>query len=85
MTEPIPINIFEKYLSLDIIEKIKTTEHYTTIKEYFLGMEKLNDATYAVLRYDHFDVEQLDEIEKQINQLDLSQTLLFCILKNGIS
>ena len=51
------------------VEKIKTTEHYTTIKEYFLGMEKLNDATYAVLRYDHFDVEQLDEIEKQINQL----------------
>lgn len=31
MTEPIPIKIFEKYLSLDIIEKIKTTEHYTAI------------------------------------------------------
>ncbi|MBR3954801.1 MAG: hypothetical protein IKJ63_04950 [Clostridia bacterium] len=84
MTEPIPIKIFEKYLTIDIIEKIKTTEHYTAIKDYFLGKEKLNDATYAVLRYDHFDVEQLDEIEKQINQLDLSQTLLFCILKSGI-
>lgn len=35
MTEPIPINVFEKYLSLDIIEKIKTTEHYITIKSIF--------------------------------------------------
>mgnify|MGYP003289905570 CR=1 FL=1 len=84
MTEPIPITIFEKYLSLDIIEKIKTTQHYTSIKDYFLGMEKLNDATYAVLRYEYFDVERLDEIEKQINQLDISQALLFCILKSGI-
>ena len=84
MTEPIPIKIFEKYLSLDIIEKIKTTEHYSAIKDYFLGVEKLNDATYAVLRYEYFDVERLDEIEKQINQLDISQALLFCILKSGI-
>lgn len=84
ITEPIPISIFEKYLSLDIIEKIKTTDHYTEIKEYFLGMEKLNDATYAVLRYNHFDVNQLDEIEQQLGQLDLSQMLMFCILKSGI-
>lgn len=45
MTEPIPIGIFEKYLSLDIIEKIKTTDHYTALKDYFLNMEELNEAT----------------------------------------
>lgn len=84
MTEPIPITIFEKYLSLDIIEKIKTTNHYNTIKEYFLDMEELNQATYEVLRCNHFDTEQLDEIEKQISHLDLSQKLMFFILKNGI-
>lgn len=84
MTEPIPIGIFEKYLSLDIIEKIKTTDHYTALKEYFLNIEELNEATYAVLRYNHFNVEQLDEIEKQIAQLDLSQALMFCILKSDI-
>ena len=84
MTEPIPIGIFEKYLSLDIIEKIKTTDHYTTLKDYFLNMEELNEATYAVLRYNHFNVEQLDKIEKQITQLDLSQALMFCILKSDI-
>lgn len=84
MTEPIPIGIFEKYLSLDIIEKIKTTDHYTALKDYFLNMEELNEATYAVLRYNYFNVEQLDEIEKQITQLDLSQTLMFCILKSNI-
>lgn len=84
MTEPIPVRIFEKYLSLEIIEKIKTTNHYTALKEYFLAMEELNEATYAVLRYSHFNVDQLDEIEKQINQLDLSQAVMFCILKSGI-
>lgn len=84
MTEAIPICVFEKYLSLDIIEKIKTTEYYTAIKDYFLSLEELNEATYLVLRYSHFNVEQLDEIEKQINQLDLSQALMFCILKSGI-
>lgn len=84
MTEPIPVKIFEKYLSLDIIENIKITDHYTAVKDYFLNMEKLNEATYAVLRYNHFMTEQLDEIEKQINQLDLSQALMFCILKSGI-
>ena len=84
ITEPIPVRIFEKYLSLEIIEKIKTTNHYTALKEYFLAMEELNEATYAVLRYSHFNVDQLDEIEKQINQLDLSQAVMFCILKSGI-
>ena len=84
MTEPIPVRIFEKYLSLEIIEKIKTTNHYTSLKEYFLAMEELNEATYAVLRYSYFNVEELDEIEKQINQLDLSQAVMFCILKSGI-
>lgn len=84
MTEAIPIGVFEKYLSLDIIEKIKRTDHYTAIKDYFLSLEELNEATYLVLRYSHFNVEQLDEIEKQINQLDLSQALMFCILKSGI-
>ena len=84
MTEPIPLYVFEEYLSIDIIEKIKTTQHYTSLKEYFLGLEKLNEATYGVIRYDYFDVEKLDEIEQQIKQLDLSQALMFCILKSGI-
>ncbi len=84
MTEPIPVRIFEKYLSLEIIEKVKTTNHYTALKEYFLAMEELNEATYAVLRYSFFIVEQLDEIKKQINQLDLTQTVMFSILKSGI-
>ena len=84
MTEPIPLYVFEEYLSMDIIEKIKTTQHYTSLKEYFLGLEKLNEATYGVIRYDYFDVEKLDEIEQQIKQLDLSQALMFCILKSGI-
>lgn len=84
ITEPIPLYVFEEYLSIDIIEKIKTTEHYTSLKKYFLGLKKLNEATYGVIRCDFFDMEKQDEIEQQIEQLDLSQVLMFYILKSGI-
>ena len=40
MTEAIPVYIFEQYLSLDIIEKIKNTSHYSSLKEYFLSLEE---------------------------------------------
>ena len=84
MTEAIPINVFEEYLSIDIIERIKNTDYYSSLREHFLSLEELNHATYAVLRYDYFDVDRLDEIESQIKQLNLSQALMFCILKSGI-
>ncbi|MBP3495662.1 MAG: hypothetical protein J6K52_05575 [Clostridia bacterium] len=76
MTEPIPIKVFEKYLSLEIIEKIKTTAHYSSLKEYFLNLEELNDTIYAVIRYDYFDVNKLDDIEKQAHLLNLSQAII---------
>ena len=84
MTEAIPVYIFEQYLSLDIIEKIKNTSHYSSLKEYFLSLEELKHATYAVVRYNYFDVDHLDDIESQIKQLNLSEALMFCILKTGI-
>ena len=84
MTEAIPVNVFEEYLSIDIIERIKDTDYYSSLREHFLSLEELNHATYAVLRYDYFDVNRLDEIESQIKQLNLSQALMFCILKSGI-
>ena len=84
MTEAIPINVFEEYLSIDIIERIKNTDYYSSLREHFLSLEELNHATYAVLRYEYYDVERMDEIESQIQQLDLYQALMFCILKSGI-
>ena len=84
ITEAIPINVFEEYLSIDIIERIKNTDYYSSLREHFLSLEELNHATYAVLRYGYFDVNRLDEIESQIKQLNLSQALMFCILKSGI-
>lgn len=84
MTEAIPLYVFEEYLSIDIINKIRNTSYYLSLKEYFLSLEKLNDATYLVLRYEYFDVNKLDDIEKQLNQLGLLETLMFCILRIGI-
>lgn len=84
MTEAIPIYVFEEYLTIDIIEKIKNTSHYSSLKEYFLSLDELNPATYAVLRYDYYDVDKLDDIESQLKQLNIAQKLMFCILKIGI-
>lgn len=84
ITEAIPLHVFEEYLTIDIIEKIKNTPYYSSLKDYFLSLDELNPATYAVLRYDHFDVDKLDDIESQIDKLNIAQTLMFFILKTGI-
>ena len=84
LTMPIPLHVFEKFLSIDIIDKIKTTSYYLSFRENFLRGEKLNDATCAVIRYNYYDVGKLSEIEQQIQLLDLPQVLMFCILKSGI-
>ena len=37
-----------------------------------------------MIRYDYFDVNKLNDIEKQVHLLNLSQAIMFCILKSGI-
>ena len=54
------------------------------LSKNFLSLEELKHATYAVVRYNYFDVDHLDDIESQIKQLNLSEALMFCILKTGI-
>ena len=85
MTEPIPIHIFEELLSMDILEKIKDTKHYKELKEYFLSQEELNEATYEVIHYQHFDIHRLKDIEKQSHLLDIEQKLILHILLDGIN
>lgn len=84
LTEPIPVAVFAEFLSLDFIESIKETEFYKTTKNYFLSQEQLNDAVYLVIRYQHFDISRLKDIESQVHLLDLQQALILCILKAGI-
>ncbi len=85
MTEPIPVDVFEEILSINILEKIKETEYYKELKKYFLNQEKLNEATYKVVREQFFDVQRLDEIEKQSHLLNIIEKLILHILLAGIN
>ena len=84
MTERIPTYIFDELFSCEVIEKIKETSFYKEFISCFLEKEEMNAATYGVIRFCFFDVDDLDEIEKQINLLDYRQSLCFDILKSGI-
>ena len=85
MTEPIPIWMFEEILSKDMLEKIKETEFYKELKEYFLSQEELTEATYLVIHEQFFDVQRLNEIEKQSHLLSMTEKLILHILQNGIN
>ncbi len=84
MTEHIPLGIFEEVLSGDIIESIKETNFYKDFVGFFLEKEEMNDATYAIIRFQHYNIEALVDIEKQIHLLNIWQLLCFYILKSGI-
>ena len=84
MTEPIPVHMFEEFLSPDLLNKIKETDHYQTVRQYFLEQEELNDATYGVLRSQFFDIQSLSDIEKQQNFLDIYELLMLRVLQAGI-
>lgn len=85
MTEPIPLQVFEELLSIDILEKIKDTEYYKGLKAYFLSQEEINKATYKVIHYQYFDIHRLKDIEKQSHLLDIEQKLILHILLAGIN
>lgn len=84
MTEHIPLGIFEKVFSDNIIERIKKTNFYKEFVDFFLKKEEMNDAIYTIIRFQHYNIEALDDIEKQIHLLNIWQALCFYILKSKI-
>lgn len=84
VTEHIPLGIFEEVFSDDIIERIKNTNFYKEFVGFFLEKEEMNEATYAVIRFQYYIIEALGDIEKQIHLLNIWQALCFYILRSGI-
>ena len=84
MTKPIPVHMFEEFLSPNLLNKIKETDHYQTVKQYFLGMEELNEATYGVVRCQYFDTSSLKDIEEQETFLSIYERLMLHILQAEI-
>ena len=84
MTEPIPVHMLEEFLSPDLLNRIKETDHYQKVKHYFLEKEELSEATYGVVRCQYFDTSSLADIEKQENLLSVYERLILHILQAGI-
>ncbi|MCH5273218.1 MAG: hypothetical protein J1E35_06055 [Lachnospiraceae bacterium] len=85
MTEPIDCNYFERFLGLtDIIEKLLSSNYYKGFVAQFENREPMNMATYTVIRDEAWDIDNLDEVEKQIHLLNSYEKYMFQILKLGI-
>lgn len=59
-------------LNLDtIIPKIKETSFYQNIISAFDNYEEMSPAIFNIVRSEYFDIDALDEIEKQLHLLVL--------------
>lgn len=85
MTEPIDIRFFEDYLNdKNIVPKIMTSNFYKNFISAFDNYEEMSPAIFDIIRNQFFDVNALDEIEKQIHLIKPMERIMFCILKSGI-
>lgn len=85
ITEPINIDFFNKYLSEHgIVEKLFSSTFYLEFISGFKDNEPMLPAVYSVIREEGWDIDSLDEIEKQFHMLDFYQRIMFKILKNKI-
>jgi hypothetical protein len=84
ITEAVDIEYFQKYLSGDIIEKIKNTSFFKEFSSYFAAKEKMMPAVFDVVRNNAFDINSLDEIEAQKHLLNLYEQVILEILRAGI-
>lgn len=85
MTEPIDVNYFFKYLKLDdIIDRIKSSKFYRKFISNFADEVPISPDVYSVVREEAWNVDALDEIEKQLDLLNAYERFMFCILKFGI-
>ncbi|WP_315121290.1 hypothetical protein [uncultured Clostridium sp.] len=84
MTEAVDIEFFQKYLSEDIIDKIKNTSFFKEFSSYFATKEKMTPKVFNVVRNNFFDIDSLDEIEKQKHLLNLYEQIILKILQMGI-
>lgn len=85
MTEPIDCDYFEQFLGLsDVVDKLLSTNYYKEFASQFRDKEWMNMATYTVVRDNAWDINALDEIEKQLHLLNTYEKFMFKILKLGI-
>ncbi len=85
LTEPIDCGYFERFLGLkDIVDRLLKSNYYKEFAAQFEDRECMNIPIYSVIRENAWDINSLDEIEKQIYLLRPYEKFMFKILKLGI-
>ena len=86
MTEPVPISFFDDVFSpsSDYIERIRQTQFYCNLKEYFLSLEELKPATFSLIHYQYFDIDNLSDIRSQLHLVSPLELRILTILEKGI-
>lgn len=85
LTEPIDTDYFEEFLGIyDIIPKIKKSKFYQKFIAEFADKEPMLPSVFSVVREEAWDIDALDEIEKQLKLLTPYERFMFRILKCGI-
>jgi hypothetical protein len=84
MTEPVDIEFFNEFLSEEIVDKIKETEYYHQVFEFFDAKEELNSATYDVLLNEIYDTQNLQSIEAQRHLLNAQEKFFLDVLQHDI-
>ena len=85
MTEPIDIRFFDDYIKdKNIVPKIMTSNFYKNFISAFDDYEEMAPAIFDIIRNQFFDVNALDEIEKQLHLIRPVDKIMFFILKGGI-
>jgi len=84
ITDPIDADFFQKYLSADILAKIKGTRFFKDFSGYFADNEKMIPPVYDIVRNQFFDLESLDEIETQKHLLGRDAQIILLILQAKI-
>lgn len=84
ITDPADVELFTEYLPGKIIEKVRMTEFFQNFCDSFANNEQMSPPVFDVVRSQAYDIDALDEIERQKHLIPLDAKIILDILKKGI-
>ena len=85
LDDPLPIDFVISVMGEDEFNKIKTTNMYLSLKEYFEQFEALNYNTELLMKYQIIDYNCLDEINAQKHLLGPMDKIVLDVANAGVA
>lgn len=84
MAEPINLDFIRENCPYDLIDMLHQTKFYNDLVCEYSEKEEMNVDTYSVIRDNFFNLEALDNIEKQRHLLSPQEQFMLSILQTGL-